>query len=189
MNVFDIPELTITEEFREQVVLDAMTLNKCTPFTSNVQGSNKLQGTGAVWFPEDKQYFESVYEQFILKPEVMYLFFMDIGYNAEPHIDSEAYKLEKHGGDSISPHFSADSYAGLRKTVVQIPLTPTGDDYARLTYQNEFKAWTDHAFAFTVEELHGVDVTKHMRLNLQIPFNIPIKELYQIYKSGNLVRT
>jgi len=212
MNIFDIPELYIDEDFRQTLVLDVLSLNGCIPLTSNVDGEDRLVGTGAVLFPQWKEHFKDLYDKLLIEPVGIYLFFMDVGYHAHPHIDSEAYKIaDKNSGlpiadreemmhewqtnpkynaeAQISPHFQSDSYAGMRKTVIQIPVTPTGEEYARLTYEHESKGWTDHAFAFNVMDYHGVDVTKHMRMNIQIPYNIPINEFYELYTSGKLIRT
>lgn len=87
-------------------------------------------------------------------------------------------------GDEVVPH--VDNPIHKRPTSVVFPLLPTGDSYAPCTIYDGRKVqigWRD-CYAFDTTKMHGVkNTTDHDRYQAQIWFNLPLEEVFSLYKS------
>ncbi len=92
-------------------------------------------------------------------------------------------------GQEVVPH--VDDPEHRRPSSVVFPLWPGGDKYAPCTiYMDEgtYDIGWRSCYAFNTQIKHGVkNDTEYDRLNLQVWFNMPIADLYDLYQKGELV--
>lgn len=90
-------------------------------------------------------------------------------------------------GDEVVPH--VDNPSHKRPTSVVFPLMPKSDNYAPCTMYDPDDhrtiniSWRD-CYAFDTTKLHGVNNnTDHDRYQAQIWFDLPLEEVFSLYKS------
>ena len=180
MNIFDIPELTLTDDERIKVTELLM-----------FDHANKIDFSGLSFYPYEEQSDFGIFTK-------------ELAYRLFKTIPSDVMGVAVEAGKGVKVH--TDDYSGdvglskeemdhwdtlpfnKRKSIVCFPLTPK-DNYTKLFYPHtqESHGWSDHAFAFNTFAPHGVDHTDVFRLNLQFTFDLDFEDLYQLYKSGELL--
>lgn len=119
---------------------------------------------------DDKDLNGEIRSMFLVDPTVVTMMRIQAGKEVVPHVDAPEHK---------------------RLTAVVFPLKPGGDEYApckiymdKGTYEIGWRS----CYAFNTQIEHGVkNDTEHDRFNLQVWFNLPIADLFDLYKSDNLI--
>lgn len=163
MNTFDVPEIKISDKFREQVTMDFFAGRFDERMTIGYQ--DVLTCSDSPW----QEYFRDILEQVKLPVEWAYLIHLPANEFVAPHIDNETLDDD------------------CRLTLLNIPIYPVGPTYAHLRYVDEDRGWCDHAFCLRSDVIHSVDPTSVDRLNIQVPFRHKIDKMYNFYTNGELV--
>jgi len=164
MFYFDIPELSLDSETRENFIMD----------TKSGLLEQLHEEPFLFYGSDDREYFSEYYNMFTIEPTCIYILQVSQGWDVAPHIDAD--------------------YEQARNTTCIIPLYPEGDEYMPCDFVDrsgemiESIGWKEHGFMMTTRKLHRVISNKYDRLNLQITFKEPIEELYELYKEDKLIR-
>ena len=218
MNIFDIPELALTEE--ERIKVGEMFMFEHFPEFTNIQQltESELHKKGQINFnglvflsAHHSNYLRDLAKKFFTdeyQPVGCFGAVVQPGITVEVHTDNYSSSNQDNNwqnrflGDSGWQDFldnkPVESDNALmeslpfysRRTVVCFPITPK-ENYSRLYYPDtqESRGWSDHAYSFDTFQPHGVEYNDTFRLNLQFSFTIPFNDFYEIYKSGHLVRS
>ena len=97
---------------------------------------------------------------------------------------------EPYGG--MSPHMDQRIFGKNRECVVFFPLSPySTEEWAPLNFYlpdgDVLEVPFQPCYVGDTEAVHGYENNEHYRYNLQVAFNIPINEMYQLHKEGNLI--
>jgi len=196
MNIFDIPELSLTDDERIYVAEYFM----FEPYsTYNFSGLTFHPVEGARKFKTDKENFDRnmfdiASRLFKTLPDDVYGVAIEPGTTIHPHKDDYSSGAGELSPDEFLPEEQREIWDNLqsdlkcRRSIVCFPVTPK-ENYSKIFYPDtqESHGWSDHAFAFNAFETHAVETTNVYRLNLQFTFKMPFDELYQLYKNGGLV--
>lgn len=163
MNTFDVPEIKISDKFREQVTMDFFTGRFDERLTIGYQ--DVLLCSDTPW----QEYFKCILDRIKLPVEWAYLIHLPANEFVAPHIDNETLNDD------------------CRLTLLNIPVYPMGDQYAKLKYVDEERGWCDHAFCLRSDVLHSVEETPVDRLNIQIPFRYKIDVMHDSYINGDFI--
>ena len=119
---------------------------------------------------EDESLNGEIRSMFQVEPTVVTMMRIQAGKEVVPHVDNPEHR---------------------RLSSVVFPLKPGGKKYAPCTiYMDEgtYDIGWRCCYAFNTQIKHGVkNDTEYDRFNLQVWFNLPIADLYDLYQKGELV--
>jgi hypothetical protein len=107
-------------------------------------------------------------------------------FHADP---TEVTLMRIKAGQEVVPHVDGEQYR--RMTSVVFPLIPAGTEkYAPCTMYMDAGTfdlpWVP-CYAFNTQVKHGVKNNEYDRYNLQLWFDMPIEEFFELYQSGQLI--
>ena len=162
MNFFDVPEVSLTDRQRENILLDIM----------SGYFDETYEEPFNVYFKED--YFQFIYDQLNVTPSAVYILKLRAEWDCPPHVDDE-YDMPRYSSMIIPLSPTGESYMPLR-------YLDRGNNLV------ESIGYKDHAFITDTTKLHHVVNNHEDRYNIQISFGQRINELYKIYKKEELLR-
>lgn len=203
MNIFDIPELVLTEEERMNICEMFMFEDYDSLITDKIGSETcQIDFNGLIFMnPRNNKYIQSLAQKFFTsecQPTMKLGAAVNKGTAIRVHTDDYTNNFGR-GDDHLAGELEGTGAGAAplenlplfnRRTVVCFPITPK-ENYSRLYYPDtdESRGWSDHAYCFDTFQPHGVEYSERYRLNLQFGFSHCFKDFHELYTSGKLIRT
>jgi hypothetical protein len=162
VNFFDVPEVSISDEQRDNILLDVVSGHL----------DETYEEPFGVYYKQD--YFQFIYEKFCIAPTAVYILKLRAGWDCPPHVDDE-YDMPRYSSMIIPLSPVGETYMPLRY------LDRDNKPIETIHYRN-------HGFITDTTKLHHVVNNHKDRYNIQISFEQRLDELYKLYKEDKLLR-
>ena len=203
MNFFDVPEVTISDDFKQDLIYRY--------YEETYDEINTISRPIYSCVMNDRSFWKELDDQFINPPWMWLVTHIAAGTQVHLHVDynpPEAWirsdYVRNFASEKAKPNpYLAEALEGPdgekierfmteRKTAITIPMWPEGDDYVVCNYpesNDDQRGWSEHAYVLRPDVPHEVPMTKYDRFNVQGCYNYNINDLYDIYTEGMLVKS